>query len=66
VPFPFLADFNKKTIQAYGILNEENGAPKRSVFVIDRQGVVRYKNTSFNASEPAQYEEAIKALEALK
>jgi peroxiredoxin Q/BCP len=66
VPFPFVADFNKKTIEAYGILNPENGAPKRSVFVIDKQGVVRYKNTNFNASEPSQYEEAIKALESLK
>jgi len=66
VPFPFLADFSKKMTDAFGILNPENGAARRSAFVIDKNGVVRYKNTSFNASEPSQYEEVIKALEALK
>ena len=64
VPYPLLADFTKAMTDSYGMLNGETGAPRRSVFVIDRQGVVRFKNASFNASEPTQYEEAIKALEA--
>lgn len=66
VPFPFLPDFKKEMTNSFGVLNPEMGAPRRSVFVIDKQGVVRYKNASFNASEQSQYEEAFKALEALK
>ncbi len=66
VPFPLAADFTKNMLRQYGILNETNGYPVRSVFVIDKNGEIRYKNTQFNASDPAQYEEAIKALEACK
>ena len=66
VPFPLLADFTKHMTDQFGMLNEQDGAPKRSVFVIDKNGKVVHKNTNFNASEPAQYEEAIKALEAAK
>jgi len=65
-PFPMLADFKKEMLRDYGVLDEQKGTPVRSVFVIDKNGVVRYKNTSFNASDPAQYEEAIKALEAAR
>ncbi len=66
MPFPMLADFTKKMIESFGVLNEETGAARRSVFVVDKTGVVRYKNASFNASEKSQYEEAIQALEALR
>jgi peroxiredoxin len=66
VPFPLLADFTKRMTESFGMLNEQDGAPKRAVFVIDKNGVIRYKNTNFNASEPGQYEEAIKALEAAR
>ena len=66
VPFPMLADFTKQMSDSFGVLNTQDGGSVRSVFVIDKDGIVRYKNTSFNASEPAQYEEAIKALEAAK
>src|SRR3954452_5869540 len=64
-PFPMLADFNKDMLKSWGILDEKTGRPVRSIFVLDKNGVVRHKNTSFNASEPAQYEEAIKTLESL-
>jgi len=40
-PFPLLADTDKRTIEAYGV-----GAPilgvRRSVFVVDSGGIVRY------------------------
>jgi peroxiredoxin len=39
--FPLLADTDKKVAQAYGTLGPL-GFPRRSVFVVDRAGVVRY------------------------
>jgi peroxiredoxin Q/BCP len=39
--FPLLADTDKVVAAAYGILGPL-GFPRRSVFVIDRDGVVRY------------------------
>lgn len=39
--FPLLADTDKKVAAQYGTLGPL-GFPRRSVFVIDRQGIVRY------------------------
>jgi len=39
--FPLLADEDKATFRAYGCLGPL-GFPRRSVFVIDRDGIVRY------------------------
>ena len=45
-PFPILSDFNKSTITAYDVKYDEffgmNGVAKRSAFVIDREGTVRW------------------------
>ena len=47
--FPLLSDFNKEASAAYDSLYEEfpafgmRGVSKRSAFVIDKEGVVRYK-----------------------
>ena len=42
--FPLLSDFwpHGATASAYGVLDPLNGAPNRSSFVIDKQGVVRW------------------------
>lgn len=39
--FPLLSDFNKTVCQAYGVLRE-GGFAERALFVVDRQGVIRY------------------------
>ncbi len=39
--FPLLADVDKSVAGAYGTLGPL-GFPRRSVFVVDRQGIVRY------------------------
>jgi peroxiredoxin Q/BCP len=45
LPFPLLADTEKKVIEMYGV-----GAPiigvRRSVFLIDPEGIVRYKHVA--------------------
>lgn len=42
--FPLLSDYpDLKTIQAYGILNPERRLAQRSWFIVDKQGVIRYK-----------------------
>ncbi|MBV8775477.1 MAG: redoxin domain-containing protein [Deltaproteobacteria bacterium] len=44
--FPLLSDYNKDTAREYGALYDDlmgfKGVCKRSAFVIDRQGVLRY------------------------
>ncbi len=39
--FPLLSDFDKQVCQTYGVLRE-GGFAERAMFVIDRQGVIRY------------------------
>ena len=53
--FPLLSDFNKEVSAAYGSLYETfigmNGVSRRSAFVIDKEGVIRYAQVLENASE---------------
>jgi peroxiredoxin len=42
--YPLLSDFpDLKTIQAYGVLIPERRLAQRSYFIVDKQGVIRYK-----------------------
>lgn len=54
--FPLLSDFNKEVSRAYGALYEDfvfgmKGVSKRSAFVIDKDGIVRYAEVLENAGE---------------
>lgn len=39
---PLLSDFKREVTQAYGILRPE-GYSERATFIIDKQGIVRWK-----------------------
>ena len=47
--FPLLSDFNKKVARAFDVLQDPwvdfgyRGVAKRSVFVVDRKGILRYR-----------------------
>lgn len=54
--FPLLSDFNKETSVAYGALYDSfvfdmKGVSKRSAFVIDKEGVVRYAEVLETATD---------------
>lgn len=56
LPFGLLSDFNKETSIAYDTLYETfgmrmRGVSKRSAFVIDGQGIIRYAEVLDNAGE---------------
>lgn len=65
LPFPLLSDFNKDTARAYGALYEDlmglKGIAKRSAFVIDEEGIVRYRWVSEDADALPDFE-AIKSV----
>ncbi len=69
--FPILSDFTRATIEAYGIVHESfagltgYSASKRSVFVIDKDGIVRYAWVSENPGVEPDYEEVTIALESI-
>ncbi len=46
LPFPLLADTEKKVIDAYGVRGFGPIAVKRSTFVIDATGIIRHKRVA--------------------
>jgi len=64
--FPLLSDFNKDVIQAYGAYNPDmiglKGIAKRSTFVIDKDGVVRYAEVLDDARNEPNYDKVFEAL----
>lgn len=68
--FPLLSDFNKTVSAAYGSLYETfsldmKGVSKRSAFVIDGNGIVRYAEVLDNAGEEPNYTAIENALASL-
>jgi glutaredoxin-dependent peroxiredoxin len=62
--FPLLSDFNKTVSSSYGALYDNllgfNGVAKRSAFVIDKSGTVRYAWVSEDARNMPEFD-AIRA-----
>jgi len=62
LPFPILSDYTRETIKKYNIFHNDFAglkgytAAKRSVFVLDRNGIVRYKWVSEDPGKEPDYE----------
>lgn len=65
LPFPLLADWGMKVTKLYGVHNPDRDAPRRIVFIIDRDGVVRFKHDTFDPRNPAHYAEVLDVLTRL-
>ena len=61
LPFPLLADWDKSVSRAYGVLREETGAARRSLFLLDYRGYVRWRNPAYDWKSAEQYSELIEA-----
>ena len=69
--FSLLSDFNKDVSSLYGSLYEMfgynmKGVSKRSAFVIDKNGIVRYAEVLENASEQPNFKNITLTLESLR
>jgi peroxiredoxin Q/BCP len=63
--FPLLADTDKKVAGLYGTLGPL-GFPRRSVFIIDKDGVVRYVHRAIAGLTFRSTDELVAAVEAAK
>ena len=67
--FPLLSDYNKEVIRQYDVVNPDmiglKDIAKRSVFVIDREGVVRYREVLEDARNEPDYAKVTQALAGL-
>jgi peroxiredoxin len=69
--FSLLSDFNKEVSSLYGSLYEMfgynmKGVSKRSAFVIDKDGIIRYEEVLENAGEQPNFKNIALTLENLK
>jgi len=51
INYPLLSDRDQKVMQAFGVLDEARRVAKRSYVIIDKEGVVRFKDTRPSNSE---------------
>jgi glutaredoxin-dependent peroxiredoxin len=69
VPFPLLSDWGRETCGAYGVRydvwKEHDGLAKRSLFVIDPEGVIRYRWMTEDALVTPDEHEAIEVMAGL-
>jgi len=69
--FPLLSDYNREVVRLYGVAVTDFAglkgytAAKRSIFIVDRKGVVRYKWVSEEPTVEPNYEEMERALEEI-
>ena len=67
--FPLLSDFNKQVIRDYDSFNEDmiglKGIAKRSVFVLDKEGTVRYREVLDDARNEPNYQKVFDTLASL-
>ena len=69
--FPLLSDFNKKVTKLYGVFQDPwvglgyRGVAKRSVFLADGRGMLRYRWVTEVPSEEPPYSEVVRAAQKL-
>ncbi|WP_372490168.1 redoxin domain-containing protein [Chitinophaga sedimenti] len=68
--FTLLSDFNKEASTAYGAIYENfvldlKGVSKRSAFVLDKDGVIRYAEVLEKASDVPNFQAVKTTLEGL-
>ena len=70
--FPLLSDYKREAVNAYGVAlpnfagMDGYTASERAVFVIDKEGVIRYKWVGENPGKEPDYDEVQKQVDQLK
>lgn len=69
--FPLLSDFNKEVSKAYDCLYDTfvfdmHGVSKRSAFIVDKMGIIRYAEVLETASDLPNFTQIQKTLSELK
>ncbi len=73
LPFPLLSDLNREVVREYGVMYTREarhregfyGISKRAVFVVDRQGTIRYAWVTDDSLQEPDVEEVLNAVRQL-
>ncbi len=66
--YPLLSDFSRDTVKKYGVMDEDQNSArfrmaKRTYFIIDKQGIVRFKQVMTESRQMLAPEEILAAAE---
>lgn len=59
----FLSDFKRDASRAYGVLNDERFYSNRAYFLIDKEGILRWRHVEENNSEKRSNAELLEAIQ---
>jgi glutaredoxin-dependent peroxiredoxin len=72
ITIPLLSDFNKEVIKSYGTIYPDggfvfgmNGVSRRSAFVVDKEGIIRYKEILDDAGKLPDFDKIKEVLKSL-
>jgi peroxiredoxin Q/BCP len=66
LPFRLLSDHSHAVARLYGSFNEKSLYNRRTIFVIDKQGKVAYRNLAYSVADLKDFEKLRQALAAVK
>ena len=64
--FPVLSDSSRTYIRAYDVLHPQEGIARPSLFVLDRDGVVRWQHVGMSAADRPALGDVLEQLRALR
>lgn len=65
LPYPLLSDWRRNVSKDYGVCRKEELVADRSCFLIDKEGMLVYKNEEFKADNPKHYAEILRECDRL-
>lgn len=65
LPYPLLSDWHQTAVNEYGVFNEKDEVAIRSCFLVDKKGEIVLQNKEFNANQPDDYEQILRACASL-
>ena len=60
--FPHLSDENLDVSRLYDVVNDRGNGCRRSIFVIDREGIIRHADRAYQVNEETQAEKLLEIL----
>ena len=66
ITYPILSDSSRTHIRAYDVLHPQEGIARPSLFVLDRDGVIRWQYVGTSAADRPALEDVLDQLRALQ
>jgi len=66
ITYPILSDSSRTHIQAYDVLHPQEGIARPSLFVLDRDRVIRWQYVGTSAADRPALEDVLEQLRALQ